>query len=191
MITFLHKVVPLTLALALLVGRVEALHEMDHRYDITGYVLDSSEQPVSGSPVVVRRDGKRIGDGRTDSSGHYRIRVHLHDSDVGRELLLKTPDHEGTIRVTVTPGDTSTERIHHANFVAGQLLEGELPGRGGVSPVLLVAVGAGLVLAGASVAGSRLRRARRCRKRREARAQAAREGGRSKPAKRTRKRRGH
>jgi hypothetical protein len=140
---------------------VYSLHEVDHRYDVTGFILDAERRPIAGVSVVAQVDGKRLGSGRSDSNGQYRFRMHLHDSDVGRELRLKTPDHEGTVRVTLTPGDSSTQRIHHVNFIDGKLVEGELPGRGGVSVSTLVAAGAAVLVIGGLVMAERLRRRQR------------------------------
>lgn len=149
-------------------GPVKALHETDHRYDLTGYVLDADERPLSGVPVVGHLDGEPIGRGRSDANGHYRFRMHLHDSDRGRELRVKTPDAEGTVRVTLTPGDRSTERIHHVNFVGGRLVEGELGARtGAVSPAVVIAGAAAVALVGTYFATGRIRRARKRRMRAE------------------------
>lgn len=166
-----------------------ALHETDHRYDLTGYVLDADEQPLSGVPVVGHLDGEAIGRGRSDANGYYRFRTHLHDSDRGRELRVKTPDAEGTVRVTLTPGDATTERIHHVNFVGGKLVEGELAGRGAaVAPVVVVAGAAAVALAGTYFATRRIRRARKRRMRAEQEATKGR-AGRASKRRRRRKRR--
>lgn len=167
-----------------------ALHETDHRYDLMGYVLDANERPITGVRVVGHLGNKPMGSGSTDASGYYRFRMHLHDSDVGRELRIKTADAEGTVRVALTPGDASTERIHHVNFIAGKLVEGELSGRGGGFPMpALIAGGAVVLLAGAYVAARQLRRARRRRARAEQKAAEVRAGGASKGRKRRKRRR--
>jgi hypothetical protein len=163
-----------------------SLHEIDHRYDVTGFILDAEQNPVAGVPVVAEVDGKRTGSGQSDSNGHFRFRMHLHDSDVGREIRLKTPDDQGTVRVTLTPGDSSTQRVHHINFIGGQLVEGELPGRGGVSISTLVAVGAAVLVVGGLLAGEKMRRAHR----RRLRAARQSEHSRESKASRRRKRKG-
>jgi hypothetical protein len=142
-----------------------SLHELDHRYDVTGYILDAEQQPLDGVPVVAQLDGKRIGSGSSDSKGYFRFRMHLHDSDVGRELRLKTPESQGTIRVTLTPGDSSTERIHHVNFIGGKLVEGELPGRGGISVASLGVAAVAVLLAGGLLVARKTRSQRRRRQR--------------------------
>jgi len=185
------NLVPILLLTALAVTSIpaQALHELDHRYDVTGYVLDAQRRPVAGTPITVRMGSEVLGSGRTDSSGHYRIRLHLHDSDRGRDLVLKTPEHQGTIRVTLTPGDTSTQRIHHANFIGGELEEGALDGPGGLPVGWLIAAALALLL----VAGAALQRHRRrlARRRQRAQARAAGSGGKSsrKSGKSKRKRR--
>lgn len=154
MIVVVMVLAPLTFAYS--------LHEVDHRYDIAGYILDADQNPMGGVAVVAHVDGKRMGSGRSDSNGYYRFRMHLHDSDRGRELRLKTPGFEGTVKVTLTPGDSSTERLHLVNFIDGKLVEGELPGRrGGVSLATLGVAGGVVLLAGGLVAGEKLRRRRR------------------------------
>lgn len=167
---------------------VLALHQTDHRYDVAGYILDGDERPVADVPVVAQVDGERMGSGRSDSNGYFRFRMHLHDSDLGRELRLKTPDYAGTVRVTLTPGDTSTERIHHVSFIDGKLVEGERAGLGGLSDSTLVAVGAGVLLAGGVLAAGRVRRRRRRAARQMQAAQAVKKSGSGKRKSRKRRR---
>lgn len=182
-----------TTAVILLLAPVTSvfpLHELDHRYDVAGYILDVERRPIADVPVVAQVDGKRMGSGRSDSNGYFRFRMHLHDSDLGRELRLKTPDYEGTVRVTLTPGDTSTERIHSINFIDGKLVEGELPGRGGMSKSTLIALGVGLLVAGGVFGAETMRRRRRraARKMQRARAQKGSLPGKRKGKSRRRKR---
>ncbi len=183
------KTAALAVLLAVLpITPVLSLHEPDHGYDVMGYMLSADGQAIPGVIVVGHVGGKRMGSGRSDSNGYYRFRMHLHDSDLGRELRLKTPEYQGTVRVSLTPGDASTQRIHHVNFIAGKLVEGELPGRGGISTTM-VAAGAGTAILLGSVFG--IRRLRRVRRRRErARQKAAKAPSRSSSKRRKRKNRG-
>ncbi len=168
---------------------VLSLHELDHRYDVMGYILGADRQSISGVHVVGHVDGDRMGSGRSDSNGYYRFRMHLHDSDLGRELRLTTPEHHGTVRISLTPGDASTERIHHVNFVGGKLVEGELPGRTGISTTM-VAVGAGAALLLASLFTARhLRRMHRRRQRARQKAATVRSRSSSNRGKRKKRRR--
>jgi hypothetical protein len=168
------KLAAIVMLLAVLpIAPVQSLHEVDHRYDITGYILSADRQAISGVSVVAHMDGERLGGGRSGADGLYRFRVHLHDSDVGRELRLKTSEGEGIVRVTVTPGDTSTQRIHHVNFIGGKLVEGELSGRGGISTSVIVAGALGVTLLGGIFAAGYFRRRRRRKKRAEQKAMKA------------------
>lgn len=141
-----------------------ALHEIDHRYDVTGFVLDANEQPVVGSPVSIRLANEVIGYQETNAQGYYRIRVHLHDADLGKTLQLKTAAGEATIRVRFAPGDDKTERVHYANIVGGKLVEDPLARQR--YPLWLYVAGALLVIAVAAVIIGR-RRARRPRVRQQ------------------------
>ena len=169
---------------------VLALHELDHRYDVAGYLLSADRQPIAGVIVVGHVDGKRMGRGRSDSDGYYRFRMHLHDSGLGRELRLKTPEYQGAVRISFTPGNASTQRLHYANFIGGKLVEGELPGRGGISTTM-VAVGAGaaILLASFFFVTRHLRRIRRRRQRAQQKAAKVQSGSSSKRGKRRKRRR--
>ena len=178
------KSVPFALFLSLwLITSAQALHETDHRYDITGYILGTDERAIPGVSVVAHLENKPVGNGRSDANGYYRFRLHLHDSDVGRELHIRTPESRGTVRVTLTPGDASTERIHHVNFIGGKLVEGELAGRGSVSTFALTAA-AGVVLLGGIFAAHHFRRVRKRRMRAERKAAKGQGAGGSKRRKR-------
>ncbi|GMQ77197.1 MAG: hypothetical protein BMS9Abin01_2519 [Gammaproteobacteria bacterium] len=175
----LLSVLPLTLVLA--------TNRADHRYDVRGYILDADQQPIPGITVVGRVGGKRMGSGRSDSSGYYRFGMHLHDSNLGSELRLKTPEYQGTVRISLTPGDASTARIHYVNFIGGKLVEGELPGRGGISTTLVAAGAGAAILLAAYFASNHLRRRRRRRQRAEQKA--AKSQSRSSPKRSKRKKR--
>jgi hypothetical protein len=99
--------------------------KIDHRYDLIGFVLDENERPIVGSPVSIHLGNNEIGYQQTSSEGYYKIKLHLHDPDWGKQLLVHTGGVEPTLRVSFTPGDKSTKRVHHANFVGGRLVEHE------------------------------------------------------------------
>lgn len=127
-----------------------ATHEIDHRYDIMGYVLDENQVPLANTEVSILLNNKVFGFGETDADGFYSIRLHLHDPDRGKKLQIKTAAGVADIRVTLTPGDNTTKRIHYANFSGGQFLETKLPRRG--FPVwgygiIIVAVGTAAIMA--------------------------------------------
>ncbi len=107
-----------------------ATHEVDHRYDVMGYVLDENQVPLSNTEVSILLNNKVFGFGETDADGFYSIRLHLHDPDRGKKLQIKTAAGVADIRVTLTPGDKTTRRVHYANFAGGQFLETKMPRRG-------------------------------------------------------------
>ncbi len=107
-----------------------ATHEIDHRYYVTGYVLDEKQMPLSDTDVSILMNNQVFGFGKTDADGFYSIRLHLHDPDRGKKLQIKTAAGVADIRVMLTPGDKSTKRVHYANFSGGQFLEKKLPRRG-------------------------------------------------------------
>jgi hypothetical protein len=127
-------VMPLSLVLTVgafvLSGLALATHEIDHRYDVMGYVLDEKQMPLSDTDVSILMNNQVLGFGKTDADGFYSIRLHLHDSDYGKKLQIKTAAGVADIRATLTPGDKTTRRVHYANFSGGQFLEKKLPRKG-------------------------------------------------------------
>jgi hypothetical protein len=119
---------PLAVALALmgLAGTAAAEHEADHRYDVRGYVLDPDKRPIAATHVVVRQGDKVIGGGRTDRNGFYSIELHLHDADIGDTFAVRTGEHQALIRMQAAHGDRTTARVHHVNFLGGEVVEKDL-----------------------------------------------------------------
>lgn len=107
-------------------GTVMAEHEVDHRYQVRGFVLDADENALAGREVVLANGGTVLASGRTDSSGYYSIHLHLHNEDLGRRLQLRAGNARGEIRVSFDPQDRSSVRIHDANLIGGKLVEGSL-----------------------------------------------------------------
>ena len=122
----LHPSIILLAACLLVVTTAQAEHENDHRYTVRGYVLDKNELPIAGSSVSIWLDNSIISTGTTDSQGYYRIRLHLHDHNLGETLLVRTSAGEASIKVKFEPGDKSTIRRHYVNFVGDELIEERL-----------------------------------------------------------------
>jgi len=110
----------------LTITNVWAEHEVDHRYNIRGYVLDENQQGISNLNVQVFYGNSLLENGKTDSGGYYSIHLHLHNSDNRRILKLRAGPYESELRVTFDPGDINTLRVHHANFINGKYVEGPL-----------------------------------------------------------------
>ena len=120
-----------TFILALFVGclaitNVWAEHEVDHRYNIRGYVLDGNQQGISDQDVRVFNGSSLLKETRTDSVGYYSLHLHLHNADNRQILKLRAGANEAELRVTFDPEDLKTLRIHEANFVGGEYIEGSL-----------------------------------------------------------------
>ncbi len=123
MSTTLRRLLLFAFGSLLLPAWVLAEHEVDHRYNVAGFVLDDSRRPLANSAVSIRMGNDTIGHQKTNSQGYYNMRLHLHDADLGRRLLVKSETGEATITVTFTPGDNATRRVHYANLIGGKLVE--------------------------------------------------------------------
>lgn len=98
--------------------------------------------------MAVTADEGLLGEAATDRRGFYRVRLHLHNTDLGKQLTVKAGDREARIEVAFDPGDTETDRVHDVNFVGADVTEVDLGTRGfptwayvviGILVVLLVA----------------------------------------------------
>lgn len=103
-----------------------AEHTVDHRYNVRGYVLDENRQGLSNQEVRVYDGNSMLEKSTTDASGYYSLHLHLHNPDNGRALILRAGEHEAELRVSFDPEDLNTQRVHEANFVGGEFVEGGL-----------------------------------------------------------------
>ena len=110
----------------LVISNVWAEHEVDHRYNIRGYVLDENQQGISDQDVRVFDGSSLLKETRTDSAGYYSLHLHLHNADNRRTLKLRAGPHEAELRVSFDAKDLNTIRIHEANFIGGEYIEGKL-----------------------------------------------------------------
>ena len=134
-----------------------AEHEPNHRYTVSGYVLDKDESPIPSTSVVISANGTG-GRGTTDNDGYYSLKLHLHDSDLGRKLHIKTDHGEGTVSATFDPGDRTSARVHHVNIVGGRLIEGKLDGGGKVPAWVFYLLGLGVLIIVIPVLGKSIKR---------------------------------
>ncbi len=128
------------LLLGLALDTAVAEHEVDHRYNIRGYVLDDRKKAVKNQEVSAYSGGSLLASGKTDSSGYYSLHLHLHNEDRGRKVRLRAGASEAEVRVTFDPDDLSTIRVHEANFVGGRFIEEGL-GRFRIPPWVYVVAG--------------------------------------------------
>jgi len=105
---------------AAFVAPAVAEHEMDHRFVVEGYVCKSDGQPAADVEVTARDTRASIGKAAyTDSSGHYRIQLHLHNDNAGDPVVVNTGDQEQKIRAEFDPKDMQTERKATVTFGTG------------------------------------------------------------------------
>lgn len=104
----------------------QADHEIDHRYKIRGYVLDASKRALADVEVRVSAGAEILERGKTDSNGYYSLHLHLHNEDNGRQLKLRAGSNETDLRVRVDRSDSTTIRVHEANFIGAEFVEGDL-----------------------------------------------------------------
>ena len=99
---------------------VLAEHEMDHRFIVEGFVCGPDGQPKADVEVVARDTKASIGKvGYTDSSGHYRIQLHLHNDNAGDPVVVSAGEQEQKIRAQFDPKDLTTERKVAVSFGTG------------------------------------------------------------------------
>jgi hypothetical protein len=54
------------------------------------------------------------------------MHLHLHNADFHQILKLRAGSYEAELKVTFDPKDDTSARIHDANFVDGEYIEGNL-----------------------------------------------------------------
>lgn len=95
----------------------QATHENDHRYTVFGYVRDANGKAVPDAKVIVV--DPRLDEGTTaftDHGGYYEALLHLHNDDLGDEIIVTALDQRKTIRATFDPNDTKTVRRAQVDF---------------------------------------------------------------------------
>ena len=125
---------------------VSAEHTVDHRYTIWGYVKDADGAPLKGISVAIT-DGRenRLGVARTGANGRYSIRLHLHNSDLGRLLSVEANNVSRQLRVTFSPNNITSARTHRVDFLGRQAVEILRPDRS-LTTYMLLAIGAAAVI---------------------------------------------
>jgi hypothetical protein len=104
---------------ALLPKWVLATHEVDHRFIVYGYVRDDRGGPVKDQKVIVV--DTRLDQGMTtftDRDGYYEALLHLHNEDLGDEIVVMAGEQKKSIRATFNPEDKHTERRTQVDFGA-------------------------------------------------------------------------
>lgn len=94
-----------------------ATHENDHRFTVFGYVRGADGKPVPDAKVIIV--DPRLDEGTTaftDRGGYYEGLLHLHNDDLGDEIIVTALDQRKTIRATFDPNDTKAVRRAQVDF---------------------------------------------------------------------------
>jgi MYXO-CTERM domain-containing protein len=134
----------------------EAMHEIDHRFTVEGYVCGSDGQPVKDLSVTVKdaRVDIRM-TAVTDDRGYYKATLHLHNDNRGDPIVVTAKDQEKKTTALFDVKDVKTERIATVNFGTGCEAGDEGP-----RPWVYYTAGIGLAMV-AAFAGARFVKARR------------------------------
>lgn len=109
-----------TLALVL-APTAQAIHQVDHRYVVLGYVRDATGRPVAGRVVrVVRQKTGLALEAETDADGFYVVIAHLHDEDLLDRLWVAVgPRVALWLEARFNPFDSRTPRGTRVDFTDG------------------------------------------------------------------------
>jgi hypothetical protein len=105
--------------LIFLASPVLATHEADHRFIVSGTVRDEAGNPVADARVIVV--DPRLDEGMTaftDRNGDFEALLHLHNTDLGNEIIVTAQDQKKTIRAEFDPNDKVTVRKARVDFGA-------------------------------------------------------------------------
>lgn len=98
-------------------NRVFALHEVDHRFTVEGWVCGSDGRGVERAEVSVKDTRADVaGTGTTDGHGYFKVLLHLHNENQDDPLSVQSGEYESTGRVELDPHDSKTERVITVNL---------------------------------------------------------------------------
>ncbi len=97
---------------------VIATHEADHRYLISGYVRDGVGVAIKNATVHLEHKGGEKKKVDTNGSGYYEFMFHLHNDNLGDEIIVRIGDVEKKVKVFFDPEDNASVRGDSVNFGA-------------------------------------------------------------------------
>ena len=101
-------------------ARVEATHEVDHRYVILGSVRDATGRPLARTVVRAVREKTGLAyEAETDGDGFYLVILHLHDEDVLDPLRVAVGRATLRVEARFNPLDPQTPRGTRVDFGGG------------------------------------------------------------------------
>ncbi len=99
---------------------VLAMHEIDHRFTVDGYVCGPDGRPAPEVRVGVQDTRVSIGTAAyTDSQGYYKAVLHLHNENHGDPIAVTALEQEHRVSADFNPKDVRTERKVRVNFGSG------------------------------------------------------------------------
>ncbi len=101
-------------------GTAQAMHEIDHRFTVEGYVCEADGRPVPDVRVSVQDTRVSIGAAAyTDSQGYYKAALHLHNENRGDPIAVTAREEQQRVAADFDPKDVRTERKVRVNFGSG------------------------------------------------------------------------
>lgn len=97
---------------------VFAEHEADHRYFVSGFVRDAAGNPQRDVVVSVEHKGGQKKKAAANRRGYYEVMFHLHDENLGDEILVSVGDDVKKHTMKFDPGDHFSERRGEVHFGA-------------------------------------------------------------------------
>jgi len=97
---------------------VLATHEADHRYLVSGYVRDGVGVAIEDATVHLEHKGGEKKKVNTNGSGYYEILFHLHNDNLGDEIIVRYKDVEKKIKVFFDTEDAVSTRSDAVDFGA-------------------------------------------------------------------------
>ncbi|GMQ75655.1 MAG: hypothetical protein BMS9Abin01_0909 [Gammaproteobacteria bacterium] len=105
-----------------------AAHKIDHRYTVWGEIKYEDDTPAA--EVVLKltvKDGKPVGEVKTDYRGRYSLVLHVHSPDVYKVFDMRVNNVTRKVRLLFSPNDRQTERGQRVDLVIKREGEFEAP----------------------------------------------------------------
>jgi hypothetical protein len=98
----------------------QAMHEIDHRFTVDGYVCGADGRPVPDVRVGIQDTRVAVGAAAyTDSQGYFKAALHLHNENRGDAIAVTALDQEKRVTADFDPKDVRTERKVRVIFGSG------------------------------------------------------------------------
>ena len=101
-----------------LTGTLFAMHEANHRYTVLGYVRNEQGDVKPGLVVTVEHKGGEKQQTKTNGSGYYEVLFHLHNGNLGDEMIVTAGTAVKRVVMAFDPEDKFTDRSSRVDFGA-------------------------------------------------------------------------